>query len=281
MGMSVNLGVFFYICSQFCLVLDGIAIHHLGISGLDVTQMTLLRAIGSVPMIPVLSRTIGFQIFRSSNTLGQVGRAILSLISIWCVFYAFSNLPLADAAAVNHTRPIWMVLMGAAILHEVVSSSRWITTIIAVIGATIIIGPSFESWDSVYLVGLAGAVLNGVLVVSTRVLIRNDSVHTTMAFVTLITLLGSLPAVRLDFPWEQWPSLLTIALAGSLATWFGLLAVRDADVSVLAVFDNVRLPVTMLAGLIFFAEIPSIPTIIGATMIVGAGAILLHLERKQ
>ena len=279
--MSVGRGIAYYAASQLCLVVDGTVVHHLGEGGLDVGQMVLLRGVGSAVLLTALARDEGFAIFRTPQPGAQVMRGLLTLVSLWLIFHSLSHLPLADAAALNYTRAVWITLMGAVFLGEAVPARRWIATGTALAGAMVVIGPAFVTWNPAYVTALAGAATNGAAVVASRHLNRRDGPMTTMAYLTAVSLVGTLPAAFQPLPWGEWPFLSIIAVAGALSTWFFLQAVRHADASLLAPYDYTRLPITMLFGYLLFGEVPLMTTFAGSAAIAFAGLSLFLLERQR
>lgn len=123
-------------------------------------------------------------------------------------------------------------------------------------GGLIVIKPVFADWDAAYLIILAGAVLNAGSMVATKALERQESTLTILSWLTGISTIACLPALFQPWPTaEHWPSLLLIAVFGSTGLWFGLLAVRAADLSLLAPFDYSRLIMAGLFGFMLFGEV--------------------------
>lgn len=262
-------GIAIFVACQACLLVDGVAVHHLGPS-VGVDQLTLLRGLGSCVFVAVLALRAGPDAILHTSQPGlQLLRGALTLVSLWLVFYGLSNLPLADAAAPNYTRPFWMAVLGVVLLGEVVSRKRWTATALGFAGATFVVGPTFGHWHPAYLAALAGALVNAGGIIATRHLGRRDAPATTLAWLTAVTLLGSVTAFGKPLPLSEWPALLTVAIAGTLGVWFGLVAVGAAEVSLLAPYDYLRLPIVVLLGVVHFAEVP------GAMMLFGAGLILV------
>jgi drug/metabolite transporter (DMT)-like permease len=277
---TASRGIVYFVLSQLCLVADATAIHHLGMGGLGVGQIILVRSVGTLALLVFLARDAGFAILRTTQPGAQILRGVLTLVSMWLIFYSLSHMLLADATAISYTRPIWITLLGLLILREVVSPERWAATGVGLLGALVIIGPVFSDWNVVYFVALLGAALNGAAVVASRHLNRLDPPITIMAYVTLVGLVGGAPFAFEPLPWDQWPALLLIAAAGGASMWFGLLAIRDADVSLLAPYDYVRLPILMVLGLVLFAEFPPWTTLLGSALIILAGGALFVRELR-
>jgi drug/metabolite transporter (DMT)-like permease len=289
---SVPRGAALFALAQLCLVLDGAAVHHLG-PEVAVQQVTLLRAAGAAALLALLlaaRRQAPLAALRTARPGLQLLRGALTVVPLWLVFWGVARVPLAEATAIGVTLPAWMTLLGALLLRERVGAPRWAATALGLAGAALVVvagggAPRFGAWDAAHLAILAGVALNAAGLVATRALARvGDAPATTLAWVTLVGLALSLPgalAAPAPPPWgAEWPALLLVAVAGAGAVWFGLLAARACDLSALAPFGHLRLPIAALLGLTVFGEAPSPAALAGGALIVLAGALPWLLSRR-
>jgi drug/metabolite transporter (DMT)-like permease len=269
--MNVNYrGILLILISYALLTGESVAVHQIGRNATAI-QFALLRSVGSLVLVAVLSRRIGLDVLRTHHLWLQIVRGGLTVVSIWCIFYGFAVLPLADATAVSYTRGVFLSILAALILREQVNMARWAATALGLLGCLIIIRPAFETWRPDYLIILAGAGLNAGAMIATKVLERRDTALTVMAYMSLISFVACLPSVF--SPWPDataWPWLLAIAILGPGALYVGLLAIRAADISVIAPFDYSRLIMAAGLGFAFFDESPSLADFAGAAVITSA-----------
>lgn len=260
-------GVILILIAYALMTGETVLIHHIGDAATPL-QYILMRNIGCVALVAFLARDVGMVVFRTSTLWLQVLRALLTMVSLWCLFYAFATLPLADATAVTYTRAIFLILLAVLLLGERISARRWIAVGAGIVGAMIVIKPGFMDWRPEYLVALAGAALNAGSMVATKALERRDSTLTIMAWLTAISSVACLPA--LFQPWPEpalWPWMVGISVLGSSGLYVGLMAIRAADLSVLAPFDYSRLIMAAGFGIVLFGEMPDASTLIGAAVI--------------
>jgi drug/metabolite transporter (DMT)-like permease len=284
--MNARRGILFCLLAQLCMVMDASAVHFAGVNGLQPSHALLLRALGTAALVFYIFAQHGGIRLMSRHPGLQALRAIFSVAGLWMIYYALANLELADAATLNQTRPIWMALLGVVWLGESLNLVRGMIVLLCFIGTLILMGPAFVGWDPVWLVALGGAFVNSIGSALSRHLNKEDPPEAALLMSMVVLFLGG--AVMLPFghmPWDgAWPSLpiaVIIAFAGALSTWFMLLAVRDAEVSALAGFDNWRLPFTILMAFIIFAEVPKWTTILGAALILLPGFWLYRHETGQ
>jgi drug/metabolite transporter (DMT)-like permease len=195
-------------------------------------------------------------------------------------FYALGHLLLADAAAISYSRALFMTLYGVFWFDKAVSRWRWSAITVNYLGALMIIGPSFVHWNPIYLIALAGAALNAAAMTGSKYLTQIDGQMTTMAYSAAVSLVFSLSAITQAWPWSQ-PVFLVLAVSGGQGTLFDQLAVLHADMSLLAPYDYLRLPLVILIGFSVFNEVPGAITFGGVALILASGALLWVRETRR
>jgi len=273
-------GVIYFMCFQACMVADGMVVHYLG-ARISVDQITFVRGIATVALVAVLTRRASLAVFRTRQFPLHLIRGLLTLVSLWGIFYAVAHLPLADAAAINYSRALFMTLCGVVWFGEMVNLRRWSATAASLVGALVIIGPTFSHWNPIYLIALGGAAMNAVAVTATKYLGQRDGPLTVLAYLAVVSLAFSLSAVERGWPWDELPALLVLGVSGAPGLMFSQLAVRDTDMSLLAPYDYLRLPLVMLLGFWFFSEVPTVITFCAAALILASGALLWAQETRH
>ncbi len=260
-------GIVLILISYLLMTGETVAIHQIG-EAASPLQFILMRNLGGLVLICILARRIGLRVYRTGTLWLQFARAALTMISLWCLFYGFAVLPLADATAVTYTRAVFLSVLAAVILKERVNGTRWLAILIGIAGGLIVIRPAFVAWRPDYLIALAGAGLNAGSMVATKTLERRDSTLTIMTWLTTLSTIVCIPAI-----FEPWPPiamlpwLLAISVLGTSGLYIGLMAIKAAELSVLAPFDYTRLIMAAVLGLIFFHEVPDLTGFIGAAVI--------------
>lgn len=246
-------------------------IHAIG-ARLGTWQIAFLRSLGHIILLGAILAIRQRRItLRSNNPKIQLLRGACSAAGFWCWALAYARLPLIDATALSYTRGLFMTLLAAAILHEVVTAQRWLGVVLGLTGAALIIRPTFAHPTLIYGVALLAPALNAGMQVATRFAVRLDAIDTTMAWIGGIALVLFSPAMALPWPRPKGDLailLMLLLFLGPIATYTSLLALRLADVSLLAPFDYSRLIVNTLAAIAFFAELPSLLAWCGMTIII-------------
>ena len=272
-------GILLVLLSYALLAAESIIVHRLG-SQTTVSQLTLLRSIGGAALVFALSRGQGWKLFHTKVLWLQGLRGVLTVTSMWALFYAFSVLPLTDATTMTYTRGVFLAGLALLILGERVDAARWVAIVLGTAGVLITLRPDFAQWNVGYLAALIAMVLNACSIVATKVLERRDSALTVMAYINLISFVMSVPSVASPWVLSSWPWLVAAAAVGPIALYCNLLAVRFAEVSTLAPYDYVRLIIGIVAAYFVFSELPSPNAFYGAILIF-AGTILVAWNTRR
>lgn len=201
-------------------------------------------------------------------------RAGIKLLSLVAFYAAFAAADLADATAIMFTAPLFLTLGAWFVLGERLDGLRLAAIAAGFVGALIIIRPGAEPSPALVF-ALAGAALIAVAQLMLKAMSHRDATETLVAWNLVVTVpLALIPTLLVWTP----PSPGTLALlalqgvlgAGNMAMMtyaFGLV-----DASLIAPMDFLRLPMVAVLAFMFFGEVPSMTTWIGAGVIV-AGAL--------
>lgn len=229
-------------------------------------------------------------VFKTSNMLGHLNRALLGIGSAYLGFVAVSLLPLADATAIGYSSPLLTVILAALLLGERVRIYRWSAVVLGLAGVLIILSdyvmPGARPVES-SLLGAFCQLLSGLFWAFAAIQIRR--LHTTEKSSTIVvyfSVFGSLAALMtLPFGWQV-PNatealyLVCIGVAGGVGQVFVTQSLRLSGLSVLAPFDYLSLIWAVLFGVVFFGDVPTPAMLVGAVIVIGAGAYVIYRERQ-
>ncbi|WP_256754459.1 DMT family transporter [Mesorhizobium sp. Mes31] len=211
------------------------------------------------------------------RVLGEAGGTVTFLI-------ALAHLPIASVSAVLQALPLAVTMGAALVFREGVGWRRWLAIAIGFVGVLVIVRPGFEGFSVYSLVALACVACCAVRDLATKRIpkaIPTLLVSTATAFA--MTIVGAL----LLSPMGGWTpmtgkSTALLALAAVLVL-IGyqsiIMAMRVGDISFIAPFRYTALIWSILLGLFIFADVPDLPMVIGATIIIGSGLYALYRER--
>lgn len=270
----VRFAVWLMIAQSVLFAAETAAIHKIGTT-VSCMQLALIRSAGGVSLAFLLARGLRWRVACTRQLALQLLRGGVTLLYMWIMIYSFARLPYADATALSYTQAAYIAVFSMTILGEVVSATRWIAAGIGILGAMLIAQPRFAGWNSMYLIALVGAAINGLAFVLNRYLQRADSEATTMFYTSLVSVVGNIPALFLAGPpaIAALPWLPAVIVLGPLGTFAGIVAVRHATASALGPYTLLRLVIAILGGLVVFRELPTLASGAGALLILGGCAL--------
>lgn len=227
------------------------------------------------PRLPVMLRT--------EWPMLHVVRSACQLGAIACFFSALPYIGLAEATALGDLNPVLITLGAALFLGERLGPRRIAGVVAALIGALIIIRPGLAVFTPAALLPLAAAVFYTINALLTRHLGPHESAWTPMILAALFGMLAT--SVSLPFVWVPIAPAdgLLFGLIGVLGTAAQLALIRAftlAEAGSVAPFAYVGLLFATLWGFVLYDEVPDLPTVFGALVIVVAGLYVWHRETR-
>jgi drug/metabolite transporter (DMT)-like permease len=197
---------------------------------------------------------------------------------------ALAHLPIANVSAVLQALPLAVTMGAALVFKEGVGWRRWLAIAIGFAGVLIIVRPGFEGFSIYSLLALACVASCAVRDLATK---RIPQAIPTLLVSTTTALAMTVLGAALLVPMGGWTpmtgeSTALLALAAVLVVigyQFIIMAMRMGDISFIAPFRYTALLWSILLGLFIFGDVPDLPMILGAIVIVGSGLYALYRER--
>ena len=236
-------------------------------------QVIWARFIGNLLIFVLIFRSQTLNLLRTRQPLLQFSRALTQLASVGLFFTSLQFIGLTEATAIMDSNPVLITLGAALFLGEKIGPRRIFGIIAALIGALIIIRPGMGVFQQAALLPLIGAFTYAAGALLTR-MVRSDSVATSVMWSAVVGATST--SLIVGFFWQpiQLADLWAFALLGVFGTLSQYLLVRAftvAEAGTLAPFGYTGLIWAGLWGWLFFHQLPDRWTILGATIIVGAG----------
>jgi drug/metabolite transporter (DMT)-like permease len=260
----------------------GDALGKLLVATYAVGQLLWLRACAALLVLSPLIWRHRADFVRLERPWLQLLRVTLSTLEVAAFFLATVYLPLADVITYYLAGPIFVTALSALVLREHVGWRRWSAILVGFCGVLIALRPSAQTVSGPALIALSGSLSFAVLMLITRSLRATpDIVMATSQFVGTF-LLG---AVMSPFGWVT-PSaggLVLFVAAGciSVSALFCLnRSLKLAPASVVVPYQYSMIVWAVIFGLVVFGDVPQPATIVGASIIIGAGLYIFLRERR-
>jgi drug/metabolite transporter (DMT)-like permease len=221
------------------------------------------------------------EFFRLQRPWLQVLRVILSTLEVAAFFLATVYLPLADVITYYLAGPIFVTALSAIVLREQVGWRRWSAVLIGFCGVLIALRPSAQTISWPAMIALGGSMTFAVLMLITRSLRATpDIVLASVQFMGTFVF----GAVLAPFGWitPTPKGLVFFAVAGCIsvcALLCGNRSLKLAPASVVVPYQYSMIIWAVMFGYAVFGDVPSIATIVGAVIIIGAGFYIFLRER--
>ncbi|KKB13057.1 membrane protein [Devosia geojensis] len=261
--------------------------------------------IATVFALPLILR-IGFGALKTRHPVAHEARAFLSALGVQFFAFGFaSGVPVWQMVTLSMTGPFFILAGATLFLGEKLTAQRLGATVVGFVGALLVsqIGSEQFTWASI--LPVLAAACWGTVSVITKYLTRDEAPESlTLYMLVLITpnhLLiglilgiavavlpaGTLPpslATGFDFELPGGDALWLIVLLGVVtagAQYFFSLAYKVADATYLQPFDDLKLPLNILAGWLVLGQIPGVLFWPGAALILGASIYIMRQDRGR
>ncbi|MDO9637444.1 MAG: DMT family transporter [Pseudotabrizicola sp.] len=275
-------GILLMVLAIFCFAaMDAVAKGL--IARYPVPQVIWARFAGQVLIISVLLGPRLPAMLRTRWPVLHLIRAACQLGAIGCFFSALPYIGLAEATALGDLNPVLITLGAALFLGERLGPRRIAGVVAALIGALIIIRPGLSVFTPAALLPLAAAVFYAVSALLTRHLGPQETAWTPLILGALFGMAATsvtLPFVWVPVPMADWPLFALIGALGTMANLFLIRSFTIAQAGSVAPFAYAGLIFATGWGYILYGEVPDMPTIIGALVIVAAGLYVWHRETR-
>lgn len=275
-------GILLMLLAIFCFAAMDAAAKGL-IARYPVPQVVWARFTGQVVIVALLLGPRLPAMMRTQWPMLHLVRSACQLGAIACFFSSLPYIGLAEATALGDLNPVLITLGAALFLGEKLGPRRIAGVVAALIGALIIIRPGLSVFTPAALLPLAAAVFYTINALLTRLLGPQESAWTPMILAALFGFAATsatLPFVWVPIAPADWPM---FALIGALGTGAQLALIRAftlAEAGSVAPFAYVGLLFATCWGYVLYDEVPDLPTIIGALVIVAAGLYVWHRETQ-
>lgn len=256
-------------------------------AGLPMGQVVAMLGVGGTLIFGTLTLVRGQRVWSPVF----LSRAVLlrnlgEMIATASFVSAIVLTTLSSASAILQATPLAVTLGAALFLGEPVGWRRWSAIGVGLAGVLLIIRPGLEGFAPASLLAVlavAGLALRDLAV---RTVPRNVSsgqlsvwgFATVMPTGLLMMLaMGSAPTIPAG---PDLGRLAAAMLTGVLGYYAIVAATRTGEVAVVVPFRYTRLVFALILGTLVFGERPDGPTLIGATLIVGAGLYTIWREAR-
>ena len=265
-------GVLWLSAGTFFLATVDVFIKSVGLKFHPIEIIFFRYATGLIILAPVFVH-MGLENLRTTKFGLHCTRMVFAFTSNFLLIISIIYLSLADATAYMFSKPLFTTLVAVILLGEVVRTRRWIATAVGFGGVLIILRPGSASMDLTAILAILSALTFAITNVLNRMLSKTEPTNRIMFYYHLfgvVLFLGPTIWVWQTPIGKEWFLLTSLGVLSTAALFCFLRAFAVGEASAVGPAENMRLVYAAFFGFFFFSEIPSIWTILGATIIIAS-----------
>jgi drug/metabolite transporter (DMT)-like permease len=214
-----------------------------------------------------------------------------SAVVLSALIGAFVTMPIATAIAIFFVEPLILTVLSALLLGEKTGWRRYVAVLVGLVGALIVIRPSWDIFGWASLLPLVAAVafaINAIIMRKLSVQMSSVSIQFWFALVAMILLgIGLTLTGRMELassagidPSGPWGVLAIMGLLSAFTFFLFSEAFRRTPASTLAPFQYLEIVGATILGYIVFGDFPDFWTWVGTAIILASGLYVFHRERR-
>ena len=231
------------------------------------------NAIGLLFVIPMALRG-GWSSVKTSRIGLHVLRAATGTACWYALFFAITQIPLANATLLTYSAPLWMPLVAWAVTRQRVTSATWIGAAVGFGGVVLVLRPESQSFNLGSLAALAGALFLAVAMMSVRWLGATEPMTRVLFYYFLLSSVLAVPIAAYDWrpiPNAAWPWLIALGFAQLGSQALIVVAYRYAPAEKVGPFIYSVIVFTALIDWIVWNHRPTLLACLGMVLVIGGG----------
>ena len=211
----------------------------------------------------------------------HLSRCFFGLMALLSIFTALRNLPLATVVSISFAAPIFTTIFSIFFLSERVGYFRWLAVFVGFVGIIFISEPGFSSLNVYYIFPVIFVLGMSYVAISIRQLSSTEPVWLiSLYFSAAITLAGlfTMPYGWLMPNLKDFILLSLIGIFGGVANLWLSQSYKFSEVSLVTPLKYLALVFAIIFGYFIWDEIPTIKTLIGASLVIVSSIIIFRRE---
>jgi drug/metabolite transporter (DMT)-like permease len=208
-------------------------------------------------------------------------RCLMGLMALIAIVVALRELPLAVVVSLSYAAPLFITVLSIFLLSEKVGIFRWLAVLIGFIGVIIIAEPGFKGMNYLYFLPLIFCIGMAFVTIMIRKLSTTEPIWLISIFFTITISIAGLATIPMGWKMPNFQDFILLALigiTGGSANLFLTQSYKLSEVSLVAPLKYLALVFAIFFGYFIWNEIPTIKTLIGASLVVLASLIIFRRE---
>jgi len=208
-------------------------------------------------------------------------RCLMGLMALIAIVVALRELPLAVVVSLSYAAPLFITILSIFLLSEKVGIFRWLAVLIGFIGVIIIAEPGFKGMNYLYFLPLIFCIGMAFVTITIRKLSTTEPIWLISIFFTITILIAGLATISMGWIMPNFQDFILLSLigvTGGSANLFLTQSYKLSEVSLVAPLKYLALIFAIIFGYLIWNEIPTVKTLIGASLVILASLIIFRRE---
>ena len=236
---------------------------------------------GLIPTYFLIPRDKLLSFYKTERKLEHFLRCFAGMIALVAIVIALRELPLAVVVSLSYAAPLFITVLSIFLLSEKVGIFRWLAVLIGFIGVIIIAEPGFKGMNYLYFLPLIFCIGMAFVTITIRKLSTTEPIWLISIFFTITISIAGLATIPMGWIMPNFQDFILLALigvTGGSANLFLTQSYKLSEVSLVAPLKYLALIFAIIFGYLIWNEIPTVKTLIGASLVVLASLIIFRRE---
>ena len=247
-----------------------------------VGQVLFFRGLfGMIPIFFLIPRERYFDFYKTKRPFLHFKRVLAGLISIVAIFIALRKLPLATVVSISFAAPIFTTIFSIFLLKEKVGFYRWLAVFVGFIGIIIISEPGYSSLNVNYLYPIVFCLGLSYVAIAIRQLSSTEPVWLIGLYFSFSIMIISFFTISKGWLMPNLNDLFLLSMVGILGGLANLWLTHSyklSEVTLVTPLKYLALVFGIFFGYLIWDEVPSIKTLIGASLVIISSFIIFRRE---
>ncbi len=285
--MHLSTGARYMLLSALGFALMTACVKSVAARGIPVLEIVASRAVISLVLSYLDIKRKRLSAWGNNKPL-LIARGTVGALTLICVYYAVSTLPLAEATVLQYTYPAFTALIALWFLKERIQIATMLCICMSIVGVIAMMQPNLRDGlltDAPSLstvAALLGALGSALAYVMVRQLSQTDDSSVIIFYFPLIAFPISVVLLGDSFVTPSLEELALLILVG-IFTQVGQIGLTKAmaaeQAGKVAAYAYVQVVFSAVLGWSIFSEVPTVWTIVGGALII-SGALLNTLGKR-
>ena len=236
---------------------------------------------GMIPIFFLIPRERYFDFYKTSRPFLHFKRCLAGLIAIVAIFIALRKLPLATVVSISFAAPIFTTIFSIFLLKEKVGFYRWLAVFVGFIGIIIISEPGYSSLNINYLYPIVFCLGLSYVAIAIRQLSSTEPVWLIGLYFSFSIMIISFFTISQGWLMPNLNDLFLLSMVGILGGLANLWLTHSyklSEVTLVTPLKYLALVFGIFFGYLIWDEVPSIKTLIGASLVIISSFIIFRRE---